>query len=378
MLVGGKLSSDPDVEAVARPGLPERLDVYTNILLQKLGLQYLYVPSSNRVARHPWVREADLFQFFNTHGGYMSLGLLAQLGRRAPIVWRLSDLWPMTGHCAYPGACSRWLEGCGQCPDLVTYPPVGRDTTALLWRRKRAVYARCDITVIAPSSWTEDAVRCSPLFAGRKVYRVPNGIEQTVFYPRDRAIARAELGIEDGRMAILFAAHVAFDNSRKGTDLLLEALQLVGSRDDALLLVAGQGAERWIGKVPLDVVPLGFLDSDEALATAYAAADVVCVPSAVENLPNTVLEAMACGRPVVAIDAGGMRDAVHHGETGLLCPQGNSAAFAGALTQLLDDAGFRRHAGEKSLELVAREFTMEREVARVQAIYHEILERSAA
>jgi glycosyltransferase involved in cell wall biosynthesis len=330
------------------------------------------------VARHPWVREADLFQFFNTHGGYMSLGLLARLGRRAPIVWRLSDLWSMTGHCAYPGTCQRWLLGCGDCPDLETYPPIGFDTTALLWRRKQALYRHCDITVIAPSSWTEEAARRSPLFAGRPVYRVANGIEQTVFRPWQRAQARAALGIDDTRPAVLFAAHVAFDNPRKGSDLLLAALRQMERRNDVFLLVAGRDAERWRGQVPLDVVPLGYLEGDEALATAYAAADVVSVPSAVENLPNTALEAMACGKPVVAIDAGGMRDAVRDGDTGLLCPPGDPAAFAAALGRLLDDPDFRQRMGDQALALVRREFTVEREVERIEGIYREILERRRA
>ncbi len=116
MLVGSKLSNDPTVEAVARPGLEAQLDRYINILLQKVGLQYFYVPSNGRVLSHPWVHNAHLYQFFNTHGGYMSLSLLARLGRRAPIVWRLSDLWPMTGHCAYPGHCKRWQVAVGNAP----------------------------------------------------------------------------------------------------------------------------------------------------------------------------------------------------------------------------------------------------------------------
>lgn len=378
MLVGSKLSNDPSVEEAAGSRLATRLDLYSNMLLQKLGLQYLFVPSSGRVARHPWVRQADLFQLYNTHGGYMSLELIARLGSRAPIIWRLSDLWPMTGHCAYPGHCTRWQHGCGQCPDLETYPPIGIDTTTMLWRQKQAVYRRCDITVIAPSSWAEEAVRCSPLFAGRAVHRVPNGIDQEVFHPRDRDRARATLGIDDGRQAILFTAHVAFDNPRKGSDLLMDALRRLGPRDDAFLLVAGQQAERWIGQVPMDVVPLGFLRGDEALATAYAAADLVCVPSAVENLPNAALEAMACAKPVVAVNTGGMHDAVIDGQTGRLCPPGDPRAFSEALRHLLDDPEFQRHTGEQALALVRRDFTLQREVERVHAIYRNVLERGLA
>jgi glycosyltransferase involved in cell wall biosynthesis len=378
MLVGDKLSDDPDIDSVTNTARAARVDEYANILLQKCGLQYMFVPSSRRTNLHPWVRQADLFQFFNTHGGYMSLGLLSRLGRRAPIIWRLSDLWAMTGHCAYPGNCTRWLQGCGECPDLGTYPPIGVDTTAMLWRKKQAVYRQCNITVVAPSSWAEEAARRSPLLGDREVRRVPNGINQEVFHPGDRSQARAQLGIRDQRLAILFSAHVAFDNSRKGSDLLLESLRRLGPRDDAFLIVAGQMADRWVGQVPMDVVPLGFLEGDMALAKAYSAADVVCVPSAVENLPNTALEAMACGKPVVAIDAGGMRDAVVDGVTGRLCPLGDAVAYAEALRQLLTDSGFRHSTGQAALDMVNREFTVEREIQRLHEIYRDVLERRAS
>ncbi|MDZ4253698.1 MAG: glycosyltransferase family 4 protein [Sulfuritalea sp.] len=378
MLVGSKSSNDPSVAAVAGDGWLQRADTVSNIILQKLGLQYLYVPSSARLARHPWVQEADLFQLFNTHGGYFALDTLARLGRRAPIVWRLSDLWPLTGHCAYPGDCVRWMDGCGQCPDLDAYPPIGRDTTAQLWRRKRVSYDQCDITVIAPSSWTEAAARCSPLLAGRPVHRVPNGIDHAVFTPRGRQEARARLGIADERLAILFAAHIAFDNPRKGSDLLLEALRMLGRREDVFLLVAGRNAERWRSQVPIDVVPLGYMEGDELLADVYSAADVVCVPSAVENLPNIVLEAMACGTPVVAIDAGGMRDAVRDGDTGLLRPPGDPAAFATALARMLDDPEARRAMAGRALKMIRNEFTVEGEIARIRGIYEGILARREA
>jgi glycosyltransferase involved in cell wall biosynthesis len=155
---------------------------------------------------------------------------------------------------------------------------------------------------------------------------------------------------------------------------LQAALRQLGARDDIFLLVAGRDAEKWCGTVPVDVFPLGYLEDDDALAAAYSAADVVCVPSSVENLPNTVLEAMACARPVVAIDAGGMRDAVRHDETGILCPAGDTAAYAVALQRILDDEPFRHSAGQRSLELIQREFTVKREVEKIRSIYEEILE----
>src|SRR4051794_6328025 len=134
MLVGTKASDDPDVDTVHGGGARRLADRVADEAGARLGLQYLWYPSMARVLRHPWLRDADVVQLYNTHGGYFSHRLLPTLAARAPVVWRLSDMWALTGHCAYAGPCERWREGCGACPDLAAYPPLPRDTTALLWR----------------------------------------------------------------------------------------------------------------------------------------------------------------------------------------------------------------------------------------------------
>ena len=112
-------------------------------------------------------------------------------------------------------------------------------------------------------------------------------------------------------------------------------MRSLGPRDDVVLLLAGVGGQQWIGKVPQRVIALGYLRDDRLIAMANAAADCVVVPSSVENLPNGVIEAFACGRPVVAFDAGGIRDAVRTGENGILVPAGDADAFAKAIDRLL-------------------------------------------
>ena len=282
----------------------------------------------------------------------------------------------MTGHCAYSEGCERWLSGCGACPNLQTYPAIGRDTTAWLWRQKQAVYRQLSLTVVAPSSWTEGVANRSPLFAGRQVHRIPNGLDLEVFRPHDRCAAREFLGVPQDHFAILYAPHVATANARKGTDALARVLAELGPRSDVVVLVAGVGGNEWVGKVPQTVIPLGYLHDDRLIAMANAAADVVVVPSAVENLPNSVIEAFACGRPAVAFDAGGMRDAVRQGETGLLVPLGDIAAFASALRAVLDDAPCREAMGARALEFARREYCAKRQGERFEALYLSLLSRS--
>jgi glycosyltransferase involved in cell wall biosynthesis len=369
MLVKYKVLDDADIDTVSGSRVLRRCDDLVDRVTWRLGLQYQLVPSATRVLRHPWLEKPDIIQLFNTHGGYFAPWMLPALARRARLVWRLSDMWPMTGHCAYAGACERWRSGCGRCPDLATYPAIGLDTTAMLWRQKKRLYDRTPLTVVAPSSWIEGTARQSPLLARADIHRIPNGLDLTTFHETDQASARAHFAIPQTCTAILFAPHVASDNKRKGGDLLEAALHRLGPREDVVLLVAGVGAEQWVGRVPQTVVPLGYLRESNLMAMANSAADVVVVSSSVENLPNGVLEAFACRRPVVAFDTGGMRDAVRDGETGLLVPALDVEALSSALERMIVDAESRRAMGDRALALARQEFSADVEISRFETLY---------
>ena len=375
MLVRYRVLEDADVDTVSGGRWLGLADRVAEGVTRRVGLQYQLVPSSSRVLRHPWLRTPDVIQLYNTHGGYFSHRLLPRLSGRAPIVWRLSDMWPMTGHCAYAGSCERWQQGCGQCPDLASYPAIGLDTTAFLWRQKQRIYRKTRFAVVAPSSWIEGIAKKSPLFAGADVHRIPNGLDLSTFRPYDRSMARDILAVPQNHKVVLFAPHWAKQNPRKGTDVLMSALRLLGPRDDIVLLIAGVGAETWIGQVPQRVNALGYLRDDRLIALANAAADCVVIPSATENLPNGVIEAFACGRPVIAFDAGGLHDAVRSGETGILVPAGDASALAQAIDSMLDDEDLCRRCGQAALDWAKREYSAELEAQRFEKLYLDLIAR---
>lgn len=377
MLVGTKFTNDADVDTVHGGGLGRLTDRVAEEATRRLGLQYLYYPSSRRLLGHPWVVKADIVQLYNTHGGYFSHRLLPALAGRAPVVWRLSDMWSITGHCAYSGACENWRTGCSPCPDLASYPPLPVDVAGMLWRLKKRLYRNSRLTIVAPSSWAERIARESPLFEGCSVHRIPNGLDQMVFRPIEREAACAVLGIDPSRRTILFSAHVVDDNPRKGTGQLIEALNRLGARDDVQILLAGIGGENWRGKVPQHVVPLGFLRDDRLIAAANAAAHVVVAPSVAENLPNSILEAMSCGKPVVAFDAGGIRDAVQSDETGILVPASDVSALAEAVGRLIDDDNTLARMGAAALAVARRDYDGQVQARRFESLYLSLLGRSA-
>jgi len=372
MLVGIKAGDDPHVDTIQR-GLIGRLsDRIANKASDMLGFQYQFVPSSLTVPGHPWVRDADIIQLYNIHGGYFSLPLIARLAEIKPVVWRLSDLWPMTGHCAYPGTCERWRTGCGECPDLESYPALKKDRTAYLFKKKNEVYKRSSLNIVAPSSWTEKCAKESPLLGRFPVTRIPNGLDAEAFRPMERKEARQKFEIDPAKKVILFAAHILDNNPRKGADTLLDAINKIDNPERYLLMLVGEGGQTWAEKTSFDIKLMGFVQDPQNLAEIYSAADVVAIPSAVENLPNVLVEALACGRAVIASDAGGMRDGIRHLETGYLAKLGDATDLAEGLRLVLDDETVQQNMETSARRLFEEQFTSEKEITRIVSLYREI------
>jgi glycosyltransferase involved in cell wall biosynthesis len=373
MLVGRKSGGDGDVEVVHGPSLAAKAaDRLADRIISALALQYEYYPSTHRVLRHPWLAAANIVQLYNTHGGYLSQRIIPHLARRAPIIWRLSDQWMFTGHCAYSGPCERWRSGCGQCPDLETYAPLPFDTTALLWRQKKALYARSDIAVVAPSRWIYNLARQSPLLAGKPLHLIRNGVDRTLFSPTPRVQALAQLGLPPDTRLILFAAHVLDDNPRKGAPLLLEALRRLPPQGREVQVgLAGVGGEKMAAQVALPSHLFGFTHDSARMALIYSAASLLVAPSVVENLPNTVLEAMACGCPVVACDAGGIADAVRHMQTGYLARAEDADDIAAGIAAVTADTELQHRLSANAFNLIEQDFNADREAEGFIGLYRE-------
>ena len=120
---------------------------------------------------------------------------------------------------------------------------------------------------------------------------------------------------------------------------------------------------------------LGPINDEARLAALYGAADLLACPSRLENLPNTVLEAAACGIPTVAYAVGGMAELVRHDDTGCLAQPFDTSEFAEGMRRLLTDEPLRQRLGRHARELVEREYGIREHVERHVALYRELLER---
>jgi glycosyltransferase involved in cell wall biosynthesis len=305
---------------------------------------------------------------------FFSHAALPLLSRGKPLVWRLSDMWAFTGHCSYAYECERWRTGCGACPHLDVHPGLRRDTTALLWRAKRALYARSRFTVVAPSRWMERLARESPLLGRFPVHRIPNGVDLDVFRPRPAREARGALGIQADGPVLLLGAY----EPRKGQGVMaaaLAALADAGGAADVTLLTVGAR----VPDVPRGLAHhhLGEVKDDRRLALVYAAADAFVFPTLAENLPNMVLESLACGVPVVSFDVGGVGDAVRPGETGFLARPADARDLAAGMRHVLD-APTRARLAARCRQVAEQEYSLALQARRFLDLHRALLAATPA
>lgn len=343
----------------------------------KMGIEDFDYPESRRVFRH-LSTSPQLVHGHNLHGGYFDLRFLPQLSSRYPTVLTLHDEWLLTGHCAYTLGCQRWQTGCGKCPALETYPAVGRDATSFNLQRKRSIYQQSRLYLATPSRWLMERAESSilsPAILGRRV--IPYGIELCVFRPGDREEARHRLGIRGNALVVLYLANRGRANPFKDFETMEGAIARIGSSQpsrELIFLCVGQAAPTaWVGGAK--VVSIGYTSAREEVADYYRAADLFVHAAKTDNFPLTILEAMACGLPVVATAVGGIPEQVEDGETGWLVPPRDAEALATRITQLMEEPVAREAMGRAGAEKAAVAYSLERMVQQYEDWYAEILDQ---
>jgi glycosyltransferase involved in cell wall biosynthesis len=137
-------------------------------------------------------------------------------------------------------------------------------------------------------------------------------------------------------------------------------------------LVVGHGAREWDTTVSVPATTVETITDDQLLAVMYSAADVFVHPALADNLPNGVLESMACGTPVVAFDVGGVSDAVRPLETGYLARWKDAEDLAHGIERLLDDDDLRASMRTTCRTVAESEYGMDLQTDRFEALYAEL------
>jgi glycosyltransferase involved in cell wall biosynthesis len=283
--------------------------------------------------------------------------LFGALPSRTTVVWQLHDMNILTGGCHYDQGCGKYRNGCGGCPQLGSTDP--EDLSRQIWKRKQSVFNALEakrLHIVALSHWMLDLVKASPWLSRFPVTLIPNGIDVDEFAPRDRCFAREMLGLPQAAQVVMFISD-ELTNLRKGVSFLSEALLGMAQAGNLFLVTVGRGKPPETGSIPC--LHMDSVENNRWLSVIYSVADLFVIPSVQDNLPNTVLESMACGTPVVGFDVGGIRDLVHSGRTGQLAPVGDAVALRDAITQLLHAPNTRREMGAESRKMVVEMYSYE-------------------
>ena len=325
-----------------------------------------FTDDRTKYGRSVWKRFPDC-DVINLHWtrGFLDLGDFFHHAP-APVVWTLHDMNAFTGGCHYALGCVKFRVACGACPQLGSHDV--NDLSRQIWLRKEGSYRKSDLHLITPSRWMEQKVRESSLLKSKPVSTIPYGLDTAVFAPFEKNTARNKFQIPPHASVVLFVADF-LDNQRKGFSFLVEALNRLRLQD---VVLVSMGKDPPNCELRARHIHLGRLNDDGLLAMAYSAADLFVIPSMEDNLPNTVLEAMACGTPVVGFDAGGIHDMVRDNLTGRLAPVGDVDALANVMGELLQDGERRREMSKRSRDVASREYPLELQARRYQELYQRV------
>ena len=302
-------------------------------------------------------RPPALVNLRNLHSCGIHHQSLRRLPPELPLVWTMHDCWPFYD-CAF-----RWRDpSTGQEDAIIADNPAGIE------QRRQLFAERPDIVMVGPSAWITEHAR-HELPDDIRVEHIPNGIPTTLFHPRPKAEAKAALGLNPDLTWLAFGSTWA--SSRKGTDLIPRALEGLDCSTLGLLCWGEALPETFPPDLTLSTH--GRVDDLDQLVTLYSAADLFLCPSRADNLPNTVLESLACGTPVVGSNTGGIPDMARPGQTGWLFESSNADAFHAQLRAALDARNEWPAYQERGRQLVEAEFAVEKIARRYLTLYEELI-----
>ena len=286
-------------------------------------------------------QEADVIHLHWINQGMLSLkGIQKILRSGKPVVWTMHDIWPATAICHLTLGCHYFINRCANCK----YLPGGggsSDLSSRIWQKKQQILADGNIYYVACSRWLESEAKSSALLKGQKITSIPNPIDTHIYKKGNKQEARQRLGLPLDKKLILFASQ-RVTNVNKGMSYLVDACRQLGdlTKDLCEVVILGGHAEEVLEQLPMKAHPLGYINDEQRVVDVYNAADVFVLPSLSENLPNTIMEAMACGVPCVAFKVGGIPEEIDHLKNGYVAAYRDAADLAKGIAWVLQEADY--------------------------------------
>jgi glycosyltransferase involved in cell wall biosynthesis len=391
MLVGAKKSSDPQIFKIAPQDALYEIErrIFQDIQAKEIdrnrselsNTRFSFPYPGYDISKTPPIEAADVI---NLHwlAQFQSVETIAHLlDTGKPVVWTLHDENAYTGGCHYTAGCSKYRTDCYDCPQLkensYQVPFYVLQNKLKLWSKS--------LTIVTPSRWLAECAGKSRLFQNTRIEVIPNSVETDIFKPEEKIYAKKRLGIPARAVTLLFGAYTGSEK-RKGFAELIAALRYclqderfknLVRKKDIRILTYGPVQEN-LAELPIDFISTGYTGDKDRLARVYRAADIFVLPSLEDNLPNTMVEAMACGVPVIGFAVGGVPDMVQNGVTGYTAPASDVKKLAELILRLVFDENERSHIGRNCRRLIEEKFTLRCQAGNYLSLFHDLLKRKSA
>jgi glycosyltransferase involved in cell wall biosynthesis len=279
---------------------------------------------------HPLVKSADVINLHWISNLVDYKSFFPKL--KKPVIWTLHDVNPFTGGCHYTFGCDHFLKDCYDCMQLAERVKhfAARDNFNLKLDSLKSLTDDRTL-VVSPSKWLKSLSEKSTMFKRYRHFHIPYGVETDKFKPYGKADCRKEFQIDENKFVILFVG-TSLTEHRKGFDIILQLRDLMKENTEVLFVAAGKSGDQDDG-----VLNLGYIEDKNTIACAYSAADVFLIPSREDNLPNTMLEALCCGTPVIGFKTGGIVDAITDGKNGFTVEKEDVAGIHGHILEMIAD-----------------------------------------
>lgn len=291
-------------------------------------------------------QEADVIHLHWINQGMLSLSDIHKiLDSGKPVVWTMHDIWPATAICHYTRGCSHFKTRCHNC-QLLPGGGSDNDLAAKIWNRKKRILTDHNIHFVTCSHWLENLAKQSALLTGQDITCIPNAIDTHIFYPNDKKEARMVAGLPLDKHIILFVSQRVTDK-RKGMDYFVEAVNDLAERfpemkENTGIAILGGHAENIVERLSLPVYPLGYVSDEKKIVNVYNSADLFVLPSLEDNLPNTLMEAMACGVPCVGFKVGGIPEMIDHRKNGYVATLRDAKDLANGIHWVLYETDYAK------------------------------------
>ena len=374
------LVRDKDSDSLTVVGLPnspmlnwhflwERLVIFFRCRFSRKHLFEIDLANAGSdITRLREFQEADVIHLHWINQGMLSLSDIRKILKSGkPVVWTMHDIWPATAICHLTLTCRNFTTHCRNCR-LLPGGGSSNDLSSSIWRKKQKMLGDGTIYFVACSHWLEQEAKASALLKGHKIASIPNPIDTHIYHPGDKKAARKNLGLPEDKRLILFVSQ-RVTNKNKGMDYLIEACRQL---EDYEVVILGGHAEEVVDQLPLKAHPLGYVNDERRIVEVYQAVDVFVLPSFSENLPNTIMEAMACGVPCVGFKVGGIPEEIDHKRNGYVAEYRNPDDLARGIRWILSEADYEQ-LSQEAVRKVAHSYSQQSVAISYLDVYHQAM-----